>query len=55
MIAKPKKKARKTDEGEGYSRTKAQRTGATEQDMSPYGLSAIDAPAIEYKPSGDKI
>lgn len=55
MIAKPKKKARKTSKGEGYSRTKAQRTGATEHDRGPYGLSDIDAPAIEYKPSGDKL
>jgi len=58
MIAKPKKKARKTSEGGGgggYTRTKAQRVGATEHDRGPYGLSDIDAPAIEYKPSGDKL
>jgi len=59
MIAKPAKKAPKKIKGQGYRRSKLQRTSEEYATMSDndraYALSAIDAPPIEYNDTGDKI
>ena len=59
MIARQGKKKTKKAKGQGYQRTKLQRTSKEYANMSDndrgFALSAIDAPHIEYNDTGTKI